>query len=269
MNRIFKNRIVLIIAIIFFLFVILNFIIPRKYFLDPFRNFVFRLSTPLTSVFYRGGTKSSGFFDKIRQIRRLTDEKSELEKKNAELVLENSKLKEVEAENEALRDELGLKKELGEKEFVAADIIGRGPMEVSGSFIINKGKKDGLNDGMPVVSGNMLLGKLTEVNNDFSRLTLIIDQSSVVNVMVQETRAPGIIKGEVGFNLKIDSVPQEFPLEVGQRIITSGLGGTMPKGLIVGEVSEILSPESEIFQSARIKPAADFNHLEIVFIIKT
>lgn len=268
MSNLFKSRIFLISAGIIILFVVLNFIIPRKYLLDPFRNFVFKFSMPITSIFYKGGTKTGGFFYRIKEIKRLSDEKSELEKKNAELVLLNSKLTGVQKENEVLRSQLGLKSELKNEEFVAAEIIGRGPTNANSSLIINKGKKEGLEAGMPVVLGGVLLGKLTEAGDDFSRVTLIIDESSVVNAIVEETRAPGIIKGEVGFNLKIDSVPQELPLKPGQRIITSGLGGTMPKGLIIGEVAEILSPESEIFQTARIKPAADFNHLEIVFIIK-
>ncbi|MBU2595346.1 rod shape-determining protein MreC [Patescibacteria group bacterium] len=268
MSKLFKNRIFLISAGVILLFIILNFIIPSKYLLDPLRNFTFRLSMPLTSIFYKGGVKTGGFFYKISEIRRLSDEKFQLEKKNAELELKNSKLNEVLKENEVLRAELGLKRELKKEELVAADIIGRGPTNVSGSLIINKGKKEGLGVGMPVVLGGVLLGKLTEVGEDYSRVTLIIDESSVINVMVEETRAPGLVKGEVGFNLKIVSVPQELPLKDGQRIITSGLGGTMPKGLIVGQVAEILSPESEIFQSGRVKPAADFNHLEIVFIIK-
>lgn len=263
-----KNRIFLIIIGVLLLFIILNFIVPQKYLLSPLRNLFFRLTTPVTAIFYRGGEKSGGLFSKIGEIRRLADEKGELEKKNAELVLENSKLKEAQQENEVLRAQLGLKQELQNQELVAADIIGRGPTDVGGSLVINKGKKDGLETGMPVVSGSMLLGKLLEVDNNFSRVILIVDPSSIVNIEVQESRAQGILKGEVGFNLKIESVPQDKPLQAGQRIITSGLGGTMPKGLIVGEVEEVISPESEIFQSAKIKPAADLNHLEIVFIIK-
>lgn len=269
MARLLKNRIFLVVLGIILFFIILNFIIPRKYLLDPLRNFLFRLTMPITSVFYRGGQNTGGFFSKIGEIRRLADEKNELEKKNAALEIQNSKLEEALKENELLRAQLGLKNELKDKELVAADIVGREPTNIGSNLIINKGKKDGLSTGMPVVSGSMLLGKLSLVDDDFSRVVLIIDPSSVVNVMVEETRSTGILKGEVGSNLKIDSVPRENPLKIGQRIITSGLGGTMPKGLIVGAVQEIISPESEVFQSAKVKPQADLNHLEIVFIIKT
>jgi rod shape-determining protein MreC len=268
MFNLLKNRIFLFAFSLIALFVILNFIIPAKYLLNPVRNFFFEITMPITKIFYKGGDRTGGFFDRISEIRRMSDEKAQLEKKNAKLTIENSELKEVKRENEILRAQLGLKQELGNKELVVADIIGRGPTDASASYIINKGKSDGLSEGMPVVSGQMLLGKLTEVDNNFSRVTLIIDPMSVVNVEVQETRAQAVIKGEVGSNLKIDSVPQESKLLLGQRIITSGLGGTMPKGLIIGEVAEIVSPESEIFQSGRVKPAADFNHLEIVFVIK-
>lgn len=268
MVRLLKNRIFLIVIVVILLFVILNFIIPKKYLLNPMRNFFFEITMPITKIFYKGGDKTGGLFDRISEIRRMSDEKAQLEKKNVELTLENSELKEIKRENDILRAELGLKQELKDKELVAADIIGRGPTDASASYIINKGKSDGLGEGMPVVSGQMLLGKLTEVDNNFSRVTLIVDPSSIVNVEVQETRAQAVIKGEVGSNLKINSVPQESKLIIGQRIITSGLGGTMPKGLVIGEVAEIVSPESEIFQSGRVNPAADFNHLEIVFVIK-
>lgn len=268
MANLLKNRIFLIILGIILLFVVLNFVIPKKYFLNPLRNFSLRVLTPITRVFYRGGDRTSGFFANISQIRRLSDEKSELERKNAKLEVENSKLKELEKINEILRAELGLKQELKNIELAEAEVIGRSPTNLSGSYILNKGSRDGLKEGMPVVSEMFLLGKLTEVDSNFSRVTLIVDQSSVVNVEVEETRATGILRGEVGFNLKIESVPQESKLKVGQRIITSGLGGTMPKGLIVGEIAEVVSSSSEIFQEARVKPAANFNHLEMVFIIK-
>jgi len=268
MTNLLKNRIFLIVAGIIFLFIIINFIIPAKYLLNPMRNLVFRLTVPITGTFFKGGDRTQGFFGKLGEIRSLSDEKSALEKRNAELTIENTKLKEVAAENEALRQEIGLKQTMPSSELVLAQIIGRGPSNLSGSYLLNKGKNDGLETGMPVVSGQYLLGRLTEVESNFSRLTLIVDPSSVINVEVQESRANGILKGEAGFNLSIESVPQEQPLTIGQRIITSGLGGTMPKGLIVGAVAEIISSASEIFQSGRIKPAADFNHLEAVFIIK-
>ncbi len=183
-------------------------------------------------------------------------------------MFENTKLREVEQENKTLRNQLGLKEQLKDLEFTAADIIGRGPSNISNILLINKGSRDGLQAGMPVVSSNMLLGRLSEINSNYSKVLLLTDPSSVVNILVEESRATGVLKGEVGFNLKIESVSQDAPLLKGQRIITSGLGGTLPKGLIIGEVEEIISPKSDIFQSARIKPAADFNHLEMVFVIK-
>jgi rod shape-determining protein MreC len=136
-------------------------------------------------------------------------------------------------------------------------------------LLINKGSRDGLKESMPVVSSNMLLGRLSGVDSDYSKVLLLTDPSSVVNVLVEESRANGILRGEVGFNLKIESVSQDAPLLKGQRILTSGLGGTLPKGLIIGEVDEVISPKSEIFQSASIKPAVDFNNLEIIFVLKS
>jgi len=251
------------------IFALLNIIIPDKYLSSPLRNIFYQIISPLTSSLYKGGDSTSGFFSQISEIKRLSDEKSSLEKEVAELINENSKLRELERENEILKNQLGLKEEQKDLEFIAADVIGRGPTNISNTLLLNKGSDDGLADGMPVVTGSMLLGKLTDVSSDHSRVLLIVDPASVVNVMVQETRAAGVLKGEAGFNLKIESVPQEAPLKKGQRIITSGLGGTLPKGLIVGEVDSLVSSESEIFQSARIKPYADFNHLELVFIIKT
>lgn len=269
MQKFFKNRIFIYVAIFVAIFVLLNIIIPEKYLSAPIRNAFYKIISPLASSLYKGGESSGGFLDRISKIRRLDEEKSNLEKKVAELITENSKLHELERENELLKNQLGLKEELKNSEFIAADVIGRGPTNISNTLLLNKGSDNGLAEGMPVVTNNMLLGKLTDVSSDHSRVLLIVDPASVINVMVQETRAAGILKGEAGFNLKIESVPQEAPLKKGQRIVTSGLGGTLPKGLIIGEAEEIKSSESEIFQSARVKPYADFNHLEVVFIIKS
>lgn len=268
MYKLLKNRYLQIIIVLVVLFVLLNFIIPEKYFLSPVRNIFLKITSPVVSLMYSGGDRTHGFFSQLGRIKSLSQENEELERKIAKLLIENSEIQETKRENEILRSQLDLKKEFKELELIAAEIIGRGPSNISSNLIIGEGSSGGISRGMPVVSGNMLIGKIDEVESDFSRVLLIVDPGSVVNVMIQESRAIGVLKGETGFNLVVESIPQEVELKKGQRIVTSGLGGTFPKGLVIGEIDEIKSPKSDIFQSANVRPVADFNHLEIIFVIK-
>jgi len=213
--------------------------------------------------------KSSAFFSGLKNIKNLAKENEDLEKKVLELQVENSRLKEVELTNQKLRQQLGLKEKMKDLELVSAEVVSFGGGTISAEIWLNRGKKDGISLGAAVISNRCLLGKITELESDFSKVTLITDPSSVVNVILQDKRATGVVKGKVGFNLVMESIPPGIELKPGERIITSGLGETLPRGLIVGEIEKVTSSKSDLFQTAEIKSPLDFSLLELVFVIKS
>jgi rod shape-determining protein MreC len=207
------------------------------------------------------------FWINIKDIRKLSEINKALEKENRKLISQNSNLKELKNENEILRAQLGFIQEHPEYKLVAAEVIGRDPNNFLQFMTINKGSRDGIKKDMPVISEGYLVGKIFEVDKTNSKVLLITNPSSIVNALIQESRATGIIKGELGYSLTIESISQEAKVELGDTVITSGLGGTFPKGLIIGEIIQIEKKEAEVFKKAQVSPLVDFTSLEVVFVI--
>jgi rod shape-determining protein MreC len=179
----------------------------------------------------------------------------------------NSKLAELEAQNEILRKQLGIGKLNNKKDLIAGQVIGSSPTSFREVLVVDKGRNDGVKKGDSVVSNKFLLGKVEKVYPHSSHIQLITSTDSVVNGLIQETRARGIVKGQIGYGLKMESIPKQAKIEAGQRVITSGLGGGFPKGLIIGYIDETISSEGDIFSSANLTNPINFYDLEIVFIL--
>jgi rod shape-determining protein MreC len=123
---------------------------------------------------------------------------------------------------------------------------------------------------MPVVSsGAALVGRITEVGPRASKVQLIVDANSAVAALLQSTRATGLVVGQPDGSLRMDYVAQreDAPVAVGDIVLTSGLGGVMPRGLVVGQVAEVASADYELFEPIVVRPAVDFSRLEVVLVL--
>lgn len=154
-----------------------------------------------------------------------------------------------------------------EIEAVGARVIGRPSSAWEGVITINRGSEDGVSEGQPVIGPFGLLGQTVEVSARSSKVRLITDQRSGVAAMVQRTRAEGIIRGSVEGRITLDFLPADTELKPGDVVITSGMGGVYPKGLIVGEIAEVPPGSSAVLKSARVVPAGDPAVLEEVLVL--
>ena len=222
---------------------------------------------PIKKTIGNGAGGIKDFWGNIRDIRKLANINKDLEKENRKLFLESSRLGELEHENKILRAQLGFVQDHPEFDLVAAEVIGRDPNNFLQFMTINKGSNDGVKKEMPVVAEGFLVGKISEVESKSSKVFLITNPSSIVNALVEESRATGIVKGELGYSLIIESISQEAKVKSGDTVITSGLGGTFPKGLVIGQINQIEEREAEVFKKAQIAPMIDFSSLEVVFVI--
>jgi rod shape-determining protein MreC len=123
---------------------------------------------------------------------------------------------------------------------VGAHIIGRPTDSWEGIIIIDRGSADGVKDGTPVVAAQGLLGQVAVVSAHSSKVRLITDQSSGVAVLVQSTRTPCVVRGSVEGQLTLQFFSGKTPPKAGDVLVTSGLGGAYPKGLVVGDVTKVL-----------------------------
>lgn len=173
---------------------------------------------------------------------------------------------ELELENERLRKLLGFARTL-QHTAVAAEIVGKDPSSWYKTVIINKGSAEGVRRGQPAVTSHGVAGQIVEVANHQSKLMLIIDRNSAADALIQRSRARGIVKGASREDCYLDYVLHEEDIRVGDPVVTSGLDGVYPKGLLIGNVNAVSFQGTDFFKEVRITPAVDFGKLEEVLVI--
>jgi rod shape-determining protein MreC len=231
-------------------------------------NFVYKIFSPIGTFFSKVGSSISGFFQVIISISDLNEENLALKQGNLVLEAENSTLIEVKRENDILKEALSISKS-GQQIKEVASVVGKDIQGIQDWILINKGSKHGIIKDMVVISPeSALVGKISEVNSSFSKVTLIINKDSVVAGIVGNNRIEGLVKRDDKGGLFIDFIPKTENLEINERIITSGMDNLYPKGILIGKIEIIDTSDNQIFQKITIAPAVDFSKLEEVFIIK-
>lgn len=153
--------------------------------------------------------------------------------------------------------------------FEAARIIGRDTLGRVKLLIINKGSADGLAENMPVITHRGLVGRVVRVSGSASKVLMITDVRSAVDAVVQETRDQLVASGANSPSLEVRYLSVGSDVIEGERVISSGLGGVFPKGLLVGTLSNIKKEGASLFLSARLEPAVDLNGIEEVLVLKS
>lgn len=209
----------------------------------------------------------AGLSKYFSDVSALEAERRRLEGEVARLTSDVARLKETESENKRLRELLSYQGAHPEWQFLGADIISRDPSNLVQSAILDKGSKDGVAEGMTVIAGGSLAGRITKVFETSSKMLFITDSSSAVNAMIQRSRVLGVIKGKIGNRLVMDYLRQDDDIQMRDLIITSGMGGGFPKGLPIGYAVGVRGRDVEPFLQVEVEPIADFRSLESVIII--
>ena len=230
-------------------------------------NLILGLVTPVQNHLSTLANDFSDLVQTFRDARELRRRNEELQKLADRTMIENVRLKELESENETLRQLLQFTQANPTHSYRAAEVVGQDPGNLLRYIIIDVGTHDGVTTGMPVVTDRGLVGRTVEVSSRSSKVLLITDISSSVNAIIQSSRATGIVEGRADGSLVMKYIPQPVTVNVGDIILTSGLGATFPKRLVIGQVTAIHKRDIELFQQAEIKPTVDFDRLEIVLII--
>lgn len=227
-------------------------------------------ANPLTSVQAWLEARTRGVEELVetaRDLQTLRRRVEELEKQNAALQIENVRLHEDLADYQALSQLLNFTRENTQLQTLPAEVIGRDSNNFLRSIIINKGATDGLTPGMAVVTERGLVGRITAVSPSSAKVMLLTDPASAVNARLQTSRADGIVEGQLTPSLRMRFIPQEEIVQPGEVVLTSGLGGNFPTGLVIGQVIRVERRDVDLFQTAEIHPTVDFNRLEIVLVI--
>jgi rod shape-determining protein MreC len=193
-----------------------------------------------------------------------------LREQNLRLSLELLKLREARLENERLHDLLRFRSQQAvAKAYQPARVIARNPARVANTILIDAGALDGIVARMPVVTADGLVGRVLEVYDQTAVVQLLLDRNCRVSAVVQrQSRTRGIVTFDSGtFYLK--NVPVRGDIEIGDLLVSSGLGEVFPKGLYVGQVIEVGNEEQGLFREVVLAPGVNFHNLEEVFVLKT
>lgn len=150
---------------------------------------------------------------------------------------------------------------------VTADVIGLPVDQWSQVIVVNAGTSRGIKLSMPVLAANGLLGQVIEVGPNYAKVRLITDQESGVASLLQNNRAQGITRGSLSGDLTMNFVSMDATVTAGDTVITSGLGGVYPKGLIIGQVSKVSKEVNSLYKIIQVQSANDVARVEKVIIL--
>jgi rod shape-determining protein MreC len=181
---------------------------------------------------------------------------------------ENEELREIQGDYQLLQDLFNRARETPQFRRQTASVIGYDTSPLFRSIVLDKGSEDGVFVGMPVESARGLVGQVYRTTDHAAMVILLTDNISSIPARLGSSRATGIVRGGgLGGALTMDWIDLEAQIEIGETVLTSGLGGKFPEDMVIGRVTAIEQQEADLFQQAIVQPAVDFGSLEILFVI--
>jgi len=255
------------VAVVFLAIILAWLILDQTAQPNPVRDTFSQMVAPVQFVLTRVSAPIGQAIDGVIHLGNLQRQNDALTRENVELRNQILLLQEAARENEALRTQLNYKSAVPSFQLLSAEVIGLDPTNLLQYLIIDRGADDGVHQGMPVLVAEGLVGRIGEVSKTSAKVMLITDVSSSVSALIQRSRATGLVQGYPGGQLRMRYIPQGDTVEVGDVVFTSGLGGNLPKRLVIGQVARVLKSDVEMFQEADIIAAVNLRDLESVMVL--
>ena len=195
----------------------------------------------------------------------IEDEHNSLLRQNKELEARIAALTEFEYENARLRELLNFGKASGFRS-VGAAVIGRSSSSWVNSVTLDKGEKQGVKRGLPVVDGSAIVGQVIATTPNTSTVLLLTDSTSGIDAVIQSNRTTGVIEGNGTYRLSMRYVVKSSIVQPGDKIVTSGLDGIYPKGKLIGTVVRV-EDAADMFKRIEVEPGMDLFRLEEVLVL--
>lgn len=238
--------------------------------LRPIENFLRHIIDPLSRQIYTISIKVKDTEEQFASVDELKGAYQKLKEENLSLNLDAARLAELESENHELREALAFVTSSSFRH-LGADVIGKNSEPVGSALIINRGAKDGVQQGNSVIVGQgILVGSVITVEAESSVVRLLNDNESKIAVSIQnQEKSIGVVEGRHGVSLKLQLVPQNETITVGDVIMTSGLEEKIPRGLFVGKIQSVEREPYQPFQQAEINPFVDLEKITQVIVLIT
>ncbi|GAD12689.1 rod shape-determining protein MreC [Geobacillus zalihae] len=224
-------------------------------------------------LFGKPAQQVAGFFENVSDLRRTYKENELLKARLEEYAALETEVEALRQENERLRALLDKKESLRDFVSIQATVIGRNPDRWRETIIINKGEQHGVKKDMAVITPAGLVGKVQHASQFTSTVQLLsaLDQNNRISAYIQgKENVFGLIEGydEKRRELLLGEIPIDAKVEKRQKVLTSGLGGVFPKGLPIGEVTEVKPDQYGLTKVVYVKPFANLYDIDDVMIVK-
>ncbi len=227
---------------------------------------------PFQQFFSSVGHGVGGFFDYLGDMKNFQADNLELKDEVAELQAKVRELEGYKQENERLRELLNLQSAEGAPDMVACKVIAKDPGNWFNSFTINKGTEAGIGVDDTVISAKGLVGRVIDAGPGWAKVLSIIDVESSVGALLSRTQDFAIVDGDLALSddgkCKLSYVTKGANIALGDSVVTSGLGGVYPEGLLIGTVAEIKTDSLGYSQYAVLDTAVDFERVREVMVIR-
>jgi rod shape-determining protein MreC len=237
--------------------------------LKPVNDLALTTAAPFAAVVSGASAGLGDLVSGVVQGPELQSDVRRLERQNGRLTQEIVLLQQAKYENALLSRMLNFDKANNRMDFVPSRVIGTDPNGLAPDLIIQHGTDYGLRQGMTVVDASgYFVGSISELTRNAAKVLLMTNPSSTVDALDLETHAHGAVEGRIGASPELRFVPTKGVLRPGDIIVTSGQLNLFPRNIVLGQVARVSRSNDALFQTAEIRPAADFQNLEIVQIIR-
>ncbi|MFF2286070.1 rod shape-determining protein MreC [Peribacillus butanolivorans] len=273
MPQFFNKKLLLLLVSIIVLVALIGFSLREREELTWPEKFLKDTTGWVGNVFNKPVSGITGFVGDLKDLQHTYDENKKLKARLDEYVLLKTQVQDLKEENEELRDNLGKEDDLRKYSPIQSTVIGRNPERWHEMLTINKGKRNGVEKNMAVITSTGLVGKV-KVATDFTasvQLLSSVDKTNRVSAIIQgKDKAYGLIEGfdDKKNLLLMKKIPYDKKIKKNSMVITSGYGGIFPKGLPIGKVVDVKVDQYGLNQIAYIEPSTDFYDINNVMVVK-
>lgn len=261
-----RKNIIILVSLVVASFSLMTFDIRRSQSPTIFETVLMWVVSPVQNLIAHTLDSVGGVVDHYLLVADVSKENEKLKQEIDKLVRQNNDL----LEELRQRDRIGGLMEYQEErqlKSVVAKVIGRDATQWARVVFINRGTQDGIKENLPVVTNAGVVGHVIQAGLNTSKVMLIVDGRSSVDTLFSHDRVAGVVVGTGMEFCEMKYVPITAEVNVGDQILSSGLGGVYPKGLVMGTVISITKATQGLFQEITISPSADFGRLEEVLVL--
>jgi rod shape-determining protein MreC len=199
-------------------------------------------------------------------LRALREENKRLQLETTTLKRRLEQLQDQALETQRLERLLAMR-QASRAEFLTARVVGKDATNWFKTILLDRGSADGIRRNQPVLAPDGLVGRVVEITPSSARVQLLTDPVSAVGGLIQRTRVTGIVSGNLGVGARVRYLPLMADVAVGDEVVTSGMGGVFPKGILIGRITSVERKSGALFQEATLQSAVDLSRLEEVLIL--